>query len=178
MGKHVGTLSKGNLWRVDILMVFVILGTQDKVFPRLLEVVEKQILSGAIKQPVIVQAGSTKFNSNCMEVIDYIPMNEFSAYIEKCDFMITHGGVGTILDGLKKGKKIIAIPRLKLYGEHENDHQVQIIEEFVKLGYILTCENLEQLGDTIKKLDNFTPKNYQSNNNNFVNLVSQYIDKW
>ena len=28
------------------------------------------------------------------------------------------------------GKKVVAVPRLKKYGEHVDDHQKEIIEEF------------------------------------------------
>ena len=33
---------------------------------------------------------------------------------------------------LNKNKKVIAVPRLEKYGEHVNDHQLQIIENFDK----------------------------------------------
>ncbi len=40
------------------------------------------------------------------------------------------------MECLKKGKKVIAAARLKKYGEHDNDHQLQIIEAFKEDGYI------------------------------------------
>ena len=58
-------------------------------------------------------------------------------YIDEADLVITHGGVGTIFSALKKNKKVIAIPRLEKYGEHINDHQIEICEELEKEGYIL-----------------------------------------
>ena len=61
-------------------------------------------------------------------------MNDF---IGKADYIITHGGVGTITDALKLGKKIIAVPRLSKYKEHVNDHQLQIIENFSEKGFIV-----------------------------------------
>ena len=44
-------------------MVFVVLGTNDKGFPRLLNAIEHQIENGTIKEEVIVQAGKTKYHS-------------------------------------------------------------------------------------------------------------------
>ena len=41
-------------------MIFVILGTQDKEFPRLLEAIDKEIENGVITDKVVVQAGQTK----------------------------------------------------------------------------------------------------------------------
>lgn len=157
-------------------MVFVILGTQDKTFERLLRYIDKNIELGVIKDKVVVQAGQTIYKSNNMEIYQLIPMNQFKSFIESCDYIITHGGVGSILDGLKANKKIIAVPRLARYKEHVNDHQVQIIDEFASKGYILACNDLDKLDDVIGKLDSFKPKKYKSNNANFVKLLTDYID--
>lgn len=156
-------------------MVFVILGTQDKVFPRLLTAIEEQIKKGIIDK-AIVQAGQTFYQSNKMEIFDFIPRKKMLEYIKKSDYIICHGGVGTILESLDLGKKIIAIPRLKQYGEHENDHQLQIVGEFVERGFVLTCDNLNELDKVIERLKTFKPKQYQSNNENFVNLVRNKIE--
>ena len=89
-------------------MILVTLGTQDKTFPRLLHAIQKQIDNGNIKDKVVVQAGSTKFESNDMEIFDLIDRDKFAQLISECDLLITHGGVGSIITGLKNNKKIIA----------------------------------------------------------------------
>ena len=156
---------------VDIL-IFVILGTQDKAFTSLLEAIDTLDL----KQEIIVQAGSTKYESNKMKIFDYLEMPDFNKYIEKSDFVITHGGVGSILDSLKHNKKVIAVPRLSEYDEHENNHQLQIVNEFEKLGYILACLDLNELENKIKQINKFKPQKYKSNNTNFIKLLENYID--
>lgn len=158
-------------------MIFVSLGTNDKSFERLLKTIDKEIEIGNIKDEVIVQSGYTKYTSNNMEVIDLMPMDKFNKCISDCDILITHGGVGTILDGLKKGKKIIAFPRLSKYKEHVNDHQIEIIEEFYNSGYILTGE-VKDVSSLIKKGGNFIPKEYKSNNYKFNKLISDTIDSF
>lgn len=158
-------------------MIFVSLGTNDKSFERLLLKIDKEISLGNIRDKVIVQSGFTKFSSKNMEVIDLMPMDEFKKNIETCDILITHGGVGTILDGLKLGKKIIAFPRLSKYKEHANDHQVQIIDEFYNCGYILTGE-VDDLVSLIKDSKKFKPKKYKSNNTKFNDLIIDIIDKF
>ena len=65
-----------------------------------------------------------------MKIFDLIPMDEFDEMIKKCDLLITHGGVGSIITGLKNNKKVIAAARLSKYNEHVNDHQLQIIDNF------------------------------------------------
>jgi len=158
-------------------LIFVSLGTNDKSFERLLLKIDKEISLGNIRDKVIVQSGFTKFSSENMEVIDLMPMDEFKKNIETCDILITHGGVGTILDGLKLGKKIIAFPRLSKYKEHANDHQVQIIDEFYNCGYILTGE-VDDLVSLIKDSKKFKPKKYKSNNTKFNDLIIDIIDKF
>lgn len=157
-------------------MIFVVLGTQDKGFPRLLEAVDKEIEKGTIKEKVVVQAGQTKYESKNMEIFDFVSAPEFEKLMDKADIVITHGGAGTILTAIKKGKKIIAAPRLAKYKEHHNDHQKQIIEEFAKMGYILELRDFQKLGVMIQKMKNFKPKKFESNTNNMIKLIDNYIE--
>lgn len=158
-------------------MIFVSLGTNDKSFERLLRTIDNEIQLGNIKDKVIVQSGYTKYSSNNMDIIDLMPMDKFNKCINDCDILITHGGVGTILDGLKKGKKIIAFPRLSKYMEHVNDHQVEIIDEFYNSGFILTGE-VNEVSSLIKECSSFNPKSYKSNNYKFNKLISDAIDSF
>ena len=157
-------------------MILVTLGTQDKTFPRLLHAIQKQIDNGNIKEKVIVQAGSTKFESPDMEIFDLIDRDKYAQLISECDLLITHGGVGSIITGLKNNKKIIAAPRLEKYGEHTNDHQLQIIERFSESGYIVPLYDFESLDKVLKNVVNFKPKKYKSNTNNMIKLIENYID--
>ena len=100
-------------------MIFVVLGTQDKSFERLLKAIDEQIEMKNIKEKVIVQAGSTKYKSKNMKILDLIPIKDFNSYIKKSKYIISHGGVGTILDAIKMKKKVIVVPRLKKYGENQ-----------------------------------------------------------
>ena len=158
-------------------MILITLGTQDKSFKRLLEAVQKQIDNGIIKERVVVQSGCTRFTSKDMEIFDLIPYDDFDSLIKKCDLLITHGGVGSIITGLKNNKKVIAAARLEKYKEHTNDHQLQIIDNFSKNGYILALDDFNKLDEVIKKSKTFNPKKYVSNTSNVINIVKDYIDK-
>ena len=159
-------------------MILVTLGTQDKQFFRLLKAIDNEIEKGNIKDKVIVQAGynASRYETKNMEMFDLIDREKFSKLVDECDFLITHGGAGSILNGVRLGKKIIACPRLAKYGEHLNDHQLQIVGEFSKLGYILPYNDGDDLGEVINKLKSFKPKKFVSNTNNFIKLIKNYID--
>ena len=160
-------------------MILVTLGTQDKKFYRLLDAVQKQIDNKVIKDKVIVQAGcSSDYKSDDMQIFDLIPMDEFDKLISECDLLITHGGVGSIITGLKNNKKVIACARLKKYEEHVNDHQLQIIENFVNSGYILDLSNFDELDKVLKEIKTFKPKKYKSNTKNFIDLIEKEINNY
>ena len=142
-------------------MILVILGTQDKQFPRLLEAIDREIDNGTIKDKVVVQAGQTKYESKNMEIFDLLPAPEFDKLMDRADLIITHGGAGSILGAIKRGKKVIAAARLAQYKEHHNDHQKQIIGEFVKSGYILELDDFDKLGELIEKSKKFKQKKFK-----------------
>ena len=157
-------------------MIFVTLGTQDKSFSRLLETVDKAILKKIIKEEVIVQAGYTQYESKNMKILHTISKKEFLKLMDECNILITHGGVGSIFDGLTRNKKIIASPRLSKYNEHTNDHQLEVVEELAKEGYIIAVYDMKELPKALKKVKKFKPKAYKSNNQNMINLIEDYID--
>lgn len=159
-------------------MILVTLGTQDKAFVRLLQNIDNEIKKGNIKEKVVVQAGYsiTKYQSDNMEMFDLIDREEFNKLVDECSLLITHGGVGSILTGLKKNKKVIAMPRLAKYKEHINDHQVQIVNEFSKKGYILAYNENDKLSDILEKAKKFKPEKYVSNTDNLIKIIKDFID--
>ncbi|MBQ6840656.1 MAG: hypothetical protein IJO63_00875 [Bacilli bacterium] len=156
-------------------MVFVTLGSQDKQFLRLVKEVDKLVKEKVITDEVIVQAGVTKLDTNRIKILDYIDVSDFQKYMNESDYIIAHGGVGSILDAMKLGKKIIAVPREAKYDEIANDHQKQIIAEFAKKRYIIGCKDVKDLRNAILKVKSFKPNKYVSNNDNFVAMVDNFI---
>lgn len=157
-------------------MILVTLGTQDKSFERLLKAIDEQCIKKNIKEKIIVQAGYTKYESENMEIFDLVSPKKLDEYMKEASIIITHGGVGSILTALKFNKKVIAAPRLSKYAEHTNDHQVQIIDEFEKIGYILALKDFSKLDEVLENSENFVPKKYKPNNKRFVKIIDNYIE--
>lgn len=157
-------------------MILVLLGTQNNDFTRLLREVQNNIDNGIIKEDVVVQAGSTKFESKDMKIFSLVPTDELLKLQEQARVIITHGGVGSIISSIKLGKKVIAIPRLAKYGEHVNDHQIQIVESFAKNGLIKGIFDIEKLGETLEKIESFSPTVFKSNTGNMIKIIENFID--
>lgn len=158
-------------------MILVLLGTQNNNFNRLLEEIERLIDKKTITDEVIVQAGYTKYESNKMQIFDLIPREQLDKYQNDADIIITHGGVGSIVSSIEKGKKVIAVPRLHKYEEHVNDHQKEIVEMFNKKGYIIGLTDVSELEEAIKQINDFKPVKYQHNNEKMLKIISEFIDK-
>jgi UDP-N-acetylglucosamine transferase subunit ALG13 len=157
-------------------MILVTLGTQDKSFKRLLFALEKQIEEGLIKEDIIVQSGYTKFDSKYMKLIPYLSQDQLDQYRKEASLIITHGGVGSILDGCKVDKKIIGVARLSKYKEHINDHQIEICERFSVEGYILFARELNEIPELIDTSSSFNPKKYIFNNKDLIMHIKSVID--
>ena len=157
-------------------MILVMLGTQNNNFHRLLEEVDRLIDCKIINEEVIAQIGYTKYESKKIRTIDFMPNEELEKLEKKANCIITHGGVGSIISSIEKGKKVIAVPRLKRYGEHVNDHQIEIVKSFDELEYIIGITDVSQLGNALKKIDTFKPKKYMQNTGNIIKIVENFID--
>lgn len=157
-------------------MILVMLGTQNNSFHRLLEEIQKCIDNNIINDEVIVQAGSTKFKTKDMKLYKIMSAKRIEEYIKQADFVICHGGVGSIVTALKHDKKVIAVPRQEKYNEHVNDHQVQIVEAFNMQGFIKGVTQIDDLETAIKELPNFEPAKFVSNNAHILGIIEDFIE--
>jgi len=153
-------------------MIFVTLGTHELEFTRLLNYLEKM----DIDEEVIIQCGNTNFKSKKYKIVPFLTPDEFNEAMNKCDLLICHGGVGSILSALKRNKKVITVPRLSKYNEHNDDHQVEICKKFSKENYIINCLNYEELEYAIKNYKRIVLEPYIFNNSRLLNFIQSYID--
>jgi UDP-N-acetylglucosamine transferase subunit ALG13 len=155
-------------------MVLVTVGTQKQEFDRLFDIIRNS--KELKKENLVIQRGYTKCNnSKRIKAFDFISLEKMEEYISEADLIISHGGVGTIFSAIKKGKKVIAIPRLAKYGEHINDHQIEICEALEKEGYILYYKDgIDNLDDLIKKVRKTEFEKYDSNDN-YIDILRKEI---
>ena len=129
---------------------------------------------------ILVMLGTQNNSFERLLIFDLIPQEELEKYQEQADLIITHGGVGSIVSSLKKGKKVIAVPRLHRYHEHVNDHQKQIVEAFDKKGYIIGIQRIDELRKAIIRAQEFEPKKYddkEKSNSKILKIIENFIEK-
>lgn len=156
-------------------MIFVTVGSQKFQFNRLLKEIDKLIEEKNITEEVFAQIGYSDYSPKNYKYKSFLDRNEFTNIMSKCDKVITHGGTGAIIGAVKNEKKVIAVPRLSKYGEHVDDHQLQIIGEFEKMNFIYPIYEIEELGASIRYVDEKKFKQYISNTKRIINSIEQYL---
>ena len=111
-----------------------------------------------------------------MKIFNFVDYEKMEELVNRADLIITHGGTGSILGPLKKGKKVIACARLKRYGEHVDDHQMQLIEAFSDAGYIISIGEKDNIDEVISKLKNKKMLKFKSNNKKFIDKLKKEIE--
>ena len=152
-------------------MIFVTLGSQKFQFNRLLKAVDEL----DTEEEIFAQIGYSDYKPQHYKYKEFLDREEFAAWEEKADIVITHGGTGAIIGAVKKGKKVIAVPRLAKYGEHVDDHQTQLIKQFKDLNLIYACVD----GDLQKALEvvkNTTYNEYKSNTDKIIKSLEEFIE--
>lgn len=156
------------------MRIFVMFGTQDKRFDRLLNAI---LASKFIKDnDVYVQLGYTKGEYEGIHCQEYYSEEELMHQIDIADLIITHAGVGAIVSALKLKKRVIVVPRLGEFKEQNNDHQVQIMERFDKQGYIIPCTDLTKLDEIVNNAYNFEPKDYVTEKQGITDEITNFIN--
>lgn len=157
-------------------MIFVTVGSQKFQFNRLLIEIDRLVKEGKIKEEVFAQTGYSDYKPKNYEFKDFLDRDEFNNIMNKCDKVITHGGTGAIIGAVKREKCVIAVPRLTKYGEHVDDHQLQIIEQFEEMNFIKSVVDVEKINECISKIDNLKLKKYESNTDKIINSIIDFIN--
>lgn len=156
-------------------MIFITLGSQKFQFNRLLKEVDRLISKKIIKEEVIAQIGVSDYKPKNYKYYDFMTQEEFKKNIDKSSVVITHAGTGAIITALKSDKKVIAVPRLAKYGEHVDDHQIQLINEFKELNFIEPVYEIEELEQAFLSIKKKKYNKYISNTQKIIDDINDYL---
>ena len=119
----------------------------------------------ANRHEIIVQAGHTEYSSDKMEIFDFISGVKLKALYEKADYVVTHGGAGSMFQAIEFKKKAIVFPRLQKYGEHVDDHQLQLAVKLESLGYLMVFHDGDEMINVFNVVKDFDPITYDLHGN-------------
>ena len=131
-------------------MIFISVGTHKQQFDRLLKAIDELIAKKVITQSVFAQVGHSKYKPKRFKGKKFLGLEEFDEKIKKCDLFITHAGEGNIGTAMQLEKKMIIVPRRAKFGEHTNDHQLELADAIKKQKQAIVIENVSELENAIK----------------------------
>lgn len=152
-------------------MIFVTVGTHEQQFNRLIKKIDQLKKDGKIKDEVFIQTGFSDYIPENCSWGKFLSYEEMIQKIKDAKIVITHGGPSSFIIPLQYGKTPIVIPRMRKYGEHVNDHQVDFCKKYSSVfpGRIILEEELNKLyNDIITNLDKHYVKNVEKIDNNIV----------
>ena len=144
-------------------MIFVTTGTvgSDSIIRKIDEIAPK------LNDNIFVTVGKGKYIPKNCKWVRYTTSIE--NYFKKADLIITHGGAGTLFTCMSFNKRIIAIP------QSHTDDQTDIVNKLSGDGFIIKCEDLEDLERCIK--DRKLLKIYSKPKCEIPTLIEEFLTK-
>lgn len=156
-------------------MIFVCVGSRGYQFNRLLREMDSLIESGKITEKVFAQIGQSDYLPKFYPYKRYLDMDTFKKYQQESELIISHGGTGALIAALKLEKQVIAVPRLMQYGEHIDDHQLQVSSALEEAGYLICVRDICGLGDAICRMKKYPVQKKYSRPSYVIKLIDEFI---
>jgi len=133
-------------------LIFVTIGTMVKVleFTRLIKKMDE--VAGRLDEEVVMQIGSVRYEPQNAKYFSHTTYQESLSYFRNASLVVGHGGSGTILNALKFHVPIVVVPRSQRFGEHFDDHQIELAERLVGNELIKVVYDIEELELAVKEM--------------------------
>jgi len=157
-------------------MILVIVGTTPKPFDRLIRAMDR--IGEELNEQVEIQTGASNFKVKNAMTKDFYTIEELEAKIAQARIIVSHAGVGTIIDARRHRKPIVVLPRRKDLGEMWDNHQLDTIRELRGVKGVFVAEDETRLRDRIMEAMRFKWENdsIPTEKEMLVKYVKQIID--
>ncbi len=132
-------------------MIFVTVGHAVQGFDRLMRAVAEMKEGGILVGEVVVQHGRSRILPRGCRTVDFLSRDEFDGHIRHASIVITHGGAGSVGKCLRAGKKPVVVPRMRMFGEIVNDHQLELVRELDAQGRIYAAFGIADLPGIVER---------------------------
>lgn len=146
-------------------MIFVTVGSTD--FDPL--VAKMDALAPALGTRVVAQIGLGRYVPGNVDYFRFAA--SLDRYYEEAELVVGHGGFGTIVEALERGKKLVCVVNPTTYDRHQ-EHLLRIFEE---QRYLVWCRDLERLGEAISLAKNRQFAAYQLPECHIQEVIIDYL---
>jgi len=127
-------------------LIFVTVGTQYP-FDRLLAAVDAWAANSG--ERVVAQVGGSPTRYPNLETVGFMSAEKFEDLLGEADLVVSHAGMGTIIECGMRGKPLIIFPRDHTLGEHTDDHQVGSATRMENIGLAKVVHSIDDLAPTL-----------------------------
>lgn len=83
-------------------------------------------LAAQLDEQVLIQRGASSYLPRHAQHFSFTTSQEMVHLTQEARIVVAHAAAGTIILCLKNSKPLVLVPRLKQFGEHFDDHQLQL----------------------------------------------------
>ncbi len=132
-------------------VIFVTVGTQ-LPFDRLLSSIDRWAGNNSDTE-VIIQACSSDVEFENIKVTQFFSPQEYKEIVARCDVIIGHAGMGTIITAHEHNTPLVIMSRLYKLGEHRNDHQLSTAKKFREVKGVYVVDDEASLFEVMGSID-------------------------
>ena len=157
-------------------MILITVGTEKFPFNRLMQWVDQLIQTQFInpdQEEVVIQYGSCTIVPQQGQSHQILPAVDFKTLLDKARLIISHCGEGSFDMLAQTDKPFILVPRSHQFGEHVDDHQVELAKALQKKGVnVAHCP-----GDLVRFVANPMTVNVSAVPTQYYQQASQLLSK-
>ncbi|MFH1722362.1 MAG: glycosyltransferase [Candidatus Altiarchaeota archaeon] len=131
-------------------LIYVTCGMHTHGFERLVRAMDE--IAEKTREKVVIQRGSTAYLPRFSRFSDFYPRDDAESLIKGARVVVSHAGIGTIIQALNFERPLILVPRLKKFQEHNNDHQLEVAREVAKIYGVPTVLDVSDIKNLLEKV--------------------------
>ncbi len=152
-------------------MIFATVGGM-RGFERLVR--QMDVIAGELEEQVMMQIGSTDYEPRNCDYFTFMSRNDMKKLYADARVIVSHAGTGSILTALEHNKPLVLVPRLKKYGEHIDDHQLEIARDMESRG-VTVVYDIGKLQSAVENVDIGAVE--IKGETTLVHMLKEYLDK-
>nr|WP_304220106.1 PssE/Cps14G family polysaccharide biosynthesis glycosyltransferase [Fredinandcohnia onubensis] len=152
-------------------MIYITVGSQKFQFDRLFKEIDK--IQTSLQHEIFAQIGYSNYIPKNFGYSRFIDYEDHISTLKKCDILICHGGTSSIIEGLKYQKQVIVVPRLAEFGEHVDDHQLEISSVFEHKNLVKQVLNEKDLLSIILNINKNNFNKYSFDNSSLLKSIKE-----
>jgi len=148
-------------------MILVTVGTTD--FDALVEAVDR--LAPHLGDEVTAQIGRGQYEPLNIPWFRTAPSLE--PYYRDADVVVSHGGLGTVIEVASMGKPLLALSNPDRYDRHQDD----LLGYMEQQGHLLWCRNLSDLEADLRRISTMTFRPYETPPTRVHLVIQEYLGR-